>query len=64
MNARGGGPIVEGVGSLGVRFAADVLKFAVGDLEMVCLQRLSEVIQNLAKRVRRPSKVLTKWRPR
>ena len=34
MDARGGGPNVDSVGRLGVRFAADVLKFAIGDVEM------------------------------
>ena len=34
MDARGRGPIVDGPGGLGVRFAADVFKFAIGDVEM------------------------------
>ena len=34
MDARGRGPIVDIVGSLGVHFAADLFKFAVRDVEI------------------------------
>ena len=34
MDARGRGPNVDSLGGLGVFFAADVFKFAVGDIEM------------------------------
>ena len=37
MDARGRGPNVDSVGGLGVRFAADVFKFAAGDVEMACV---------------------------